>query len=58
MFLARYFATEEERPEVVSNDNEPGLQAGWYAAALQRIADQGRQWNDRHTAALMGGPLG
>ena len=56
MFLALYFATEEERPEVACNDNDGALQGSWYANALQRIAENGRTWNDRHAAALAGSP--
>lgn len=58
MFLALYFATDDDGADVACNDNETGLQAGWYAAALQRLADNGRIWNDAHTAALMGEPVG
>ena len=58
MFLALYFATEEERPGVVCNDNEPVLADGWYFAALDRLAKNKTPFDHAHAAALASGPLG
>lgn len=57
MFLALYFATEEDERPVAGNDNDPVLADGWYIQARQRLIDRNRPWNDAHTAALPGAPV-